>query len=179
MKFMIYSKLFLFLEGNDDETFFNQILCDKLKGLYTEVIIWKYAQKTDNQRKRFINAVNENKNWDYLCFRDYNSAKCMTEKKKKISDKFNTIILEKVFIIVLEIESWYIAGVDNDFLRSLGAETIDTNSNYITKENFNNLIPNTMPRDIFLSKILENFNIELAITNNKSFAYFMKKVLNC
>jgi hypothetical protein len=91
---MIYSKLFLFLEGNDDETFFNQILCDKLKGLYTEVIIWKYAQKTDNQRKRFINAVNENKNWDYLCFRDYNSAKCITEKKKKITIKFLVITIK-------------------------------------------------------------------------------------
>ena len=173
---MEYERLYLFLEGDDDERFFEQILFPMFKDLYSDVRIWKYSKKTNNQRKRFIDTINKIGNWDYLCFRDINSAKCITQKKEKISDKFNRIIPEKIFIVIEEIESWYLAGITNDFLRSINSKPLDRSRNNITKEYFTSLIPNDMLRINFLQKILKNYEIDLAIKNNKSLAYlFMKK----
>ncbi|MBD3196076.1 MAG: hypothetical protein GF317_13540 [Candidatus Lokiarchaeota archaeon] len=169
---MEYSLLFLFLEGDDDERFFEQILLERFQELYTEVKIWKYAKKTDIQRKRFIDIVNNEDNWNYLCFRDFDSNTCITSKKESIISKFDRIVIENIFVVVEEIESWYLAGVDNDFLRSIGATNLmDCPSIYITKEKFNHIIPKEMPRIQFMRKILQSYDIDLALTNNKSLKY--------
>ena len=174
---MEYNQLFLFLEGDDDERFFEHILGKKFKEIYTEVKIWKYSRKTDKQRKRIIDIVNKVDNWDYLCFRDFDSNRCITNKKDKIIDKFERINREKIFIVIEEIESWYLAGVDNDFLRSIGVSNLmDCPSIYITKEKFNCIIPKDMPRILFLRKILQSYDIDLALRNNRSLNYLFEKV---
>ncbi|MHA1294014.1 MAG: hypothetical protein ACTSQJ_15285 [Promethearchaeota archaeon] len=176
---MKYSQLFLLLEGDDDERFFKHILIEKLKKKYTEVKIWKYSKKTHIQRKRFIDTINRVEYWDYLCFRDFDSNKCITNKKDKIIAKFNRIDRKKIFIVREEIESWYLAGVDNNFLRSIGANNLmDCPSIYITKEKFNRIIPKNMPRVLFLRKILQNFNLDLALKNNNSLKYLFKKLFS-
>jgi hypothetical protein len=119
-----YSLLFLYLEGDDDERFFKQILLDRFQELYSEIKIWKYARKTDIQRKRFIDTVNKVDNWTYFCFRDFDSNTCVTNKKENIKNKFERIEIANVFIIIEEIESWYLAGINNDFLRSIGAPNL-------------------------------------------------------
>lgn len=175
---MEYTRLYLFLEGNDDERFFEQILLCKFKEIYSDVIIWKYTKKTDSQRKRFIDTINKVRNWDYICFRDINSAKCITQKKEKTVNKFDRINIEKIMIVIMEIESWYLAGIDNEFLRHIRANLIDCSYDHITKEYFNSLIPKNMLRINFVQKILQNYNINLAIRNSKSFAYIYKKLFN-
>jgi len=174
---LYYSQLFLFLEGDDDERFFKYILVEKFKQLYTDVKIWKYSRKTDIQRKRFIDTINNVENWFYFCFRDFDSAICITSKKEIISYKYDRIDEEKIFIIIGEIESWYLAGVDNDFLRSIGSTNLmERPSIYTTKEEFNNLIPKKMPRILFMRKILQNYDIRLALRNNSSLKYLFGKL---
>lgn len=175
---MEYTRLYLFLEGNDDERFFEQILLCEFKKIYSDVKIWKYTKKTDNQRKRFIDTINKVTNWDYICFRDINSSKCVTQKKEKTIKKFDRINTKKIMIVIMEIESWYLAGIDNEFLSHIRANLIDRTCDSITKEYFNSLIPKGMLRINFLQKILQNYNINLAIRNNKSFSYIYKKLFN-
>lgn len=174
---MAYRKLFLFLEGNDDEIFFTHLLIDKFNELYNEVQIWKYAEKTKTKRKQFIRTISNVNEWDYICFGDFNSAKCITQAKERICTKFQELDKEKILVVVVEIESWYLAGVNNSFLREIGAKIKDRASITMNKEYFERLIPEKMPKAIFQQKILENYDMKLAAKNNESFKYFIKKYL--
>ena len=179
MKYMEYKKLFLFIEGDDDERYFKHILLDLFKKKVNEIQLWKYTKKTNEKRKKFINTINSVDFWDYICFGDYDSSTCITMKKENIIKHLNNVIKNKIIIVIEEIESWYLAGVDNDFLREIGCQKLmDCPSIYITKEIFNNIIPPKMPRINFMKKILDNYDIDKAIKNNKSLKYLFRKILN-
>ena len=51
---MIYKILFILVEGNDDEEFFNRKIKSKLEKKYGAVMFYKYAQKTYKDRRKFI-----------------------------------------------------------------------------------------------------------------------------
>ena len=55
---------------------------------------------------------------------------------------------------------------------------MDCPSINITKEKFNRIIPKDMPRILFLRKILQNYDIELALRNNKSLNYLFENVFS-
>lgn len=175
---MEYTKLYLFLEGNDDERFFNKKLTKKLEEIYTKVEILKFAAMKLSDRRKYIRTILNKENWDYICVCDIDTTGCYPEKKRSIINKNNLIEEDKIVVVIKEIESWYLAGINNDFLRSIRAGLIDRNCNEITKEIFNNLIPKKMPRVIFMDKILENYNFNLAKRNNSSFLYFLRTFLD-
>ena len=174
---MEQTKLYLLLEGNDDERFFNKILTKSLEELFTKVEILKYAEMKLSVRRKYIRTIINKENWDYICACDIDTTGCYPKKKRSFISKNNLIEEDKIVVVIKEIESWYLAGIENDFLRSLGAGLIDRNCNEITKEIFDNLIPKKMPKAIFMNKILANYNINLAKRNNSSFLYFLQTVL--
>ena len=131
-----------------------------------------------SDRTKYIRTILNKENWDYICACDIDTSACYPEKKRSFISKNILIEEDKIVVVIKEIESWYLAGIDNDFLRSIRAGLIDRNCNEITKEIFNNLIPKKMPRAIFLNKILENYNTDLAKRNNSSFLYFLRTFLD-
>ncbi|MFQ6120514.1 MAG: hypothetical protein ACE5KE_11615, partial [Methanosarcinales archaeon] len=116
---------------------------------------------------------------DYIYVRDLNDAPCITAKKEKITNKFNRIIAEdKIIVVVKEIESWYLAGLDENTSKKLGIRKKIRTTNSITKEEFNQLIPKNMPRIEFMRKILKNYDVEIAKVRNRSLGYFLNKWTN-
>lgn len=71
------------------------------------------------------------------------------------------------------------AGLDDDACRSLGIKLKDNSTDFITKEDFNRLIPKRFQasRIDFMVAILNLFNIDIAKEKNSSFKYFCDKYL--
>jgi hypothetical protein len=149
--------LFILLEGDDDERFFENVVKPLIQKRYLWRKPWKYSQKPRKHEKtvKFINSINSMKA-DYIYVRDLNDAPCIIAKKEKITRELDHIVIEdKILVVVKEIESWYLAGLDENA--------------------FNQLIPKNMPRIEFMRKILESYNVEIAKERNGSFGYFLNK----
>ena len=114
---------------------------------------------------------------DYYFLSDVNRSPCVTAKKQSLKNKYKPKIDEnKIVIVVKEIESWYLSGVDDKTCNDLGVKPFQ-NTNAITKEHFNQLIPKNFDSRIdFMLEVLKRFNMETAKKKNKSFSYFMGKI---
>lgn len=80
-----------------------------------------------------------------------------------------------VVIVTREIESWYLAGLDDQSCKALGLSKF-SHTNDITKDQFERMIPEKSIRIDFMIEILKKFSRETANRKNKSFRYLMKKV---
>lgn len=113
---------------------------------------------------------------DYLFFCDVNSAPCVTAKKQQLRQTYQQIETDRVIVVYREVESWYLAGLDQTSCRSLRIRHLpDTNN--VTKEQFNQLMPKPVTaRAVFLQQILRHFSVEVAKQKNGSFRYLCQKL---
>jgi len=171
-----YNRLWILVEGNDDEK-----LVTKIKPVFEEkyksVTIWKYAQQLHKKTCGFLRSISSMQSSDYFFLQDINQSPCITAKKEKVKDEYGEIInLTKVVIVIKEIESWYLAGLNDVACRELRIKILN-NTNAITKEDFNRIKPQKYDSRIdFMQEILKRFSIETAKEKNTSFDYFMSKI---
>ena len=174
---MNYRVLYIFVEGDDDERFFQEILIPRLQEKNNDIKIIKYAQKSKKFEylEKFIRSVQSI--GDYIYVTDINNSRCVTAKKQEIQNKLRNIDINKILVVIKEIESWYLAGLDNKSLKTLGIKKkIPNNTETITKEQFYSLIPKKFSSRIdFMREVLKNFSIEIAKQKNKSFRFFIEK----
>ncbi len=171
---MALRKLYIFVEGTDDALFFNKVFLHRFKKLYDDVEIIQYAQMKKSKVDLFILSINT-LNFDYIMLADMDEIETVAEKKRIIKHKFELIDIEKILIVIKEIESWYLAGMPDEFAQSLGLEPIPT-TNTITKEDFNLYYIRTYRSRIdFMQEVLKHFSVEIACRKNRSFDYFYKK----
>jgi len=170
-----YKRLWILVEGNDDER-----LVEKIKYVfenkYEFVQIWKYAQQPHKKTQGFLKSINSMRS-DYFFLRDINQSLCITARKEKVANTYGELIdLNKIIVVIKEVESWYLAGLDNNNCKELGLEAFDR-TDETTKEQFNSLIPNRFDSRIdFMQEILKRFCIKTAKEKNASFDYFMSKI---
>jgi len=174
---MCNKQLFIFLEGNDDERFFENVVMPLLQERYYMIRFWKYSQRKPAKVANFIRSICA-MNADYIFAGDLDSDPCITSKKGQITKKNNQLAEEKIIIVAKEIESWYLAGLDEKTSKKLSIRKKIQFTDTITKEDFNRLIPKNMPRIEFMQKILENYDIEIGKKKNSSFGYFLNKWVN-
>ncbi len=175
---MDYKLLFIFIEGNDDKRFFESVVAPSLQEKYSAIKFPKYAEKDKKRKVNFIKSINAMKA-DYICIGDIDDVPCITAKKEKITDGFDKrITVDRIAIVIKEIEGWYLAGLDEKTSKKLGIREKIKTTDKITKEHFNQLIPKGMPRSVFMRKILENYDVEVAEGKNESFGYFLNKWMN-
>lgn len=169
--------VYIFVEGDDDERFFQEILLPVLKKKHNEVKIVKYAQKSKkfDYLEKFIHSILSMGN-DYFFVIDINNSPCVTAKKQEIQNKLKNIDRDKILVVIKEIESWYLAGLDMDSAKNLGIKKIPKTTENITKEQFYNLIPQNFSRIDFMREVLKNFSIQTAKQKNKSLKYCIEKI---
>jgi len=180
--------LYILVEGIEDETFFKNIikpiLEKKLKINYIET--YKYAQKTPDKVKTFFESIKGmskkgTMDVDYIFVADIDNSPCVTEKKKELKERYRNIDEKKIIVVKKEIESWYIAGADlnGDWCKKYRIRCLKNknNTDNLSKEDFNSLIPNISLRLNFISEILNHFSVQTAKQKNSSFEYFTKKYL--
>lgn len=174
---MNYRRLFIWVEGPDDKRFFEKIIEPKLKENYNLVETREYSKLKKEKIKNFFKSIRA-MGADYIFAADINNTPCVTLKKQVIQNKLRKINKESIIVVIKEIESWYLAGIDNVESKRLKIHSYD-NTDTITKEQFNDLIPDKFDSRIdFMLEILKIFSIETAKQKNKSFCYFIKKY-NC
>lgn len=171
-------KLYIFVEGVDDEDFFNYIkwLIPKWQDLAINIIQYEPPQngKIRSHICQFIKSIKV-LGADYIFVADIDQSPCVTAKKKQLIDIWDCLDPDKILIVIMEIESWYLAGVDENRRRKLGIKVAPTNTDNFTKEDFKKIKPSNYKGRAFKQKLLESFSIETAKKNNKSFAYFLRK----
>lgn len=172
---MSFKQLYIFVEGEDDERFFDKIIRFKLSSKYNSINIIKYAKMKKDKVNNFIISIKK-MNADYIFAHDIDNTVSTTSKKSEIKHMLKNIDEDKIFIVIKEIESWYLAGLNNEKCQMLKIPIIK-NTDEITKESFNSIIPDNFDSRIaFMIEILKNFSIKVAIQKNKSFKYFIDQM---
>jgi hypothetical protein len=170
-------QLFIFVEGTNDERFFERVVKPKLQQSYKVIFIHTYAERKDKYKKinDFLQSIASLKA-EYIFVTDIDNSPCITAKKEEIRNRIRYIDANRILVVVKEIESWYFAGLDNIRSKKLKIRRIFENTNNLTKEQFKALIPKSFDSEIdFMIEILNLFSIEIAKNKNDSFKYFLEK----
>ena len=170
---MEYKGLFIWVEGEDDARFFENIMIPQLQKEYNFVKMIRYATMKREKINNFLKSI-KLMSADYICVTDINSSPCVTSKKQKVKNNIRNIDEDRIIIVIKEIESWYLAGLSDIGSKKIKMRIFRT-TDTITKEQFNNLIPKNVSRVNFMLEILKIFSIKIAKRKNKSFRYYIKK----
>ncbi len=173
---MPYRRLFLFLEGDDDERFFRAVLFPLLSKRYANVFPVQVSQLRKKKIAGWLRSI-ERMGADYLYVRDLDRYPCVTAVKGALRKAYPRLAPERIQIVKLEIESWYCAGIGPGRLEGLEIATcLETEG--ITKEKLEAVIPggrvNRIPT---LVEILEGYDLGAAARRNASLRYFLRKHL--
>jgi hypothetical protein len=169
-------RLFIFLEGTDDVRFFEHIIRPRFLHAYESVDLITYASTKSVKLDRFIRGINA-MHHDYIVVADIDQEPGVAAKKKVIMSRFTGADYQRIMIIIMEIESWYLAGLDKDNAGAVGVHDHET-TDFVTKELFNKWIPRAYPSRIaFMIEVLRHFSLTVAKEKNKSFRYFLEHFL--
>lgn len=171
----IYKELFVFVEGDDDELFFDKVIELMFRGKYDSIEVIQWAQERPGKTDGYIRSIkSENWNADYILVTDMDTP-CVTAKKEKIQRRFGNVDEDRIMVVKKEIESWYLAVLDDDKCKEFGIRSFSDTDN-VAKEQFGELVPKRFDSDVdFMREILKCFDVETAKRKNKSFRYFVEK----
>jgi len=196
---MIMRRLSIFVEGAIEKLFFDRILRPELENKYNYIEIIEYSQ--EKRKWEYINdfiksikstdcgykKIDPNWAYDYIFIADIDNSPCKTAKKEELRRKIPNLEQNKIIIVVKEIESWYLAGLDEKACKKLKIKCFENTDN-ITKEDLKRIYANlfgipyesieSIPREFYLD-IIENYDIGIAKKKNKTFEYFCKEFSIC
>jgi hypothetical protein len=161
------------VEGQDDVLFAKKILKPIFKNYFLRVEIRQYAQIKAKKLQQILFAIHEIGDSN-IVFGDIDHHPCITSKKTYLNYRFQYLPVSHMFIVIQEIESWYLAGLSASASRKVGVRVLPS-TNHITKEHFIELKPKSGTRLKFIHHILQHFSVEVAQKKNKSFHYFCTK----
>jgi hypothetical protein len=165
--------LLLLVEGDDDERFFKRVIIPIFDCINYDIRIWKYRQEKKEKTEKFL--LTASKMGTYLLFQDIDSEPCFVVKRNKVGKNFSTINIKNIIIVISEIESWYLSGIDMENCKKIGICKFPPDTNSCSKEQFYKLIPKEMPKIEFMNNLLNVFDVEIGKKRNTSFGYFIKK----
>lgn len=174
---MSYRRLLVFCEGNDDDDFIQSVIRPELLETYGNIGTVMIAEKPDEKIRDYArNAARSGA--DVLLLYDRDNAPSVRARMDFLLDKYDHAVPEdRIFIVVIEIESWYAAGVDRQTSEELFGRPMQRTDD-LTKERFDALRPKNEPRILFLQRLLQNYSIERARTKNHSFDHFCTRILD-
>ena len=171
---MALKKLYIFVEGADDILFFKSVFVPIFLEKYDDVEIIQYAQMKRVKVDLFITSI-ITLGFDYIIAADIDAEPTVMDKKKFVKHKFEVAEMPKIAIVIQEIESWYLAGITNEFIKKMGLYDLPE-TNQITKEDFNQYyIKSYHSRIDFMQETLKHYSVDLARERNESFNFFFQK----
>jgi hypothetical protein len=171
---MSIKKLYIFVEGNDDQLFFERAIVPMVENVYDDIEIIQYAQMKKEKVNLYLLSI-ATLNFDYIFTCDIDYISTIEQKKKVIRSKFDLVESDKISVAVKEIESWYIAGFPDKVCKSFGIRPRKRTDD-LTKEQFNLLYHSRFHSRLdFMIEILNYFSHEEAKKKNKSYKFFAEK----
>jgi hypothetical protein len=114
---------------------------------------------------------------DYIFLRDMDMAACVTLQKERTQEIYTELDGNRLIIVRTEIESWYLAGLDESKQNKLKIPIYNHTDN-VTKEQLDSLKPKPFVSRIdFMIEILKHYSVDTAQNQNTSFNYFFSKHL--
>ncbi|MCK5741950.1 MAG: hypothetical protein KAH48_07025, partial [Chlorobi bacterium] len=113
---MKLKKIYIFVEGNDDERFFKSAIAPKLLEKYDDVEIIKYRQWRKEKVNLFLLSI-QTLGFDYIFTADMDFEHSVNKKKQSIQKVYTNAALSSIEIVIVEIESWYMAGLSDNAAR--------------------------------------------------------------
>jgi hypothetical protein len=170
----MYRQMWIFVEGKRDREFADRVLRPLLERQYDHVDTWVYAQEPHDRTVEFLRSLRSMKA-DYLFLADIDDSPCVTAKKEALATRYHGAIeAANAIVVAREIESWYLAGVDDAACRELAIAS-PSSTDDMTKEQFIRLVPRRFNDSAvdFMAELLRGFRIDLARGRNRSFCYLM------
>ena len=163
--------LYIFVEGFDDEDYFDKIFATSLG----EYKIIQYAQKNKEKINKFLKSIKCMPDSDYLFFAD-EDGKGIQNKLGEIESTYTELEAQKIIIVQFEIESWYYAGVSLDICKKLKISHYQFNSDTLTKEQLYNKFAKQSDRKYIMAEMLNCYSLDLAITRNTTLNAFFEAI---
>jgi len=159
--------LYIFVEGPDDHNFFDKVF----GGIWGDYQVIEYAHMQHDKINGYLNTIKSVQDWDYLFFCD-EDRKGIKNKRLEILKRFHALDPDKLYIVQVEIESWYYAGVSQEESQRLKMRKYQNDTNTLTKEQFYSKLQRPSERKYIMAQILEIYAKPLAKTRNTSFSSF-------
>jgi hypothetical protein len=167
-----YSRLYLWVEGPDDERFVERVVVPLLETEADFIKIVPYARQTKKWIANFFKSIKA-MGAAYIFFVDNDRSPCVTARKQKMAEKYPRVDEDWIQVVVEEIESWYLAGLDEERSEELGMPRFRA-TDAVSKEQFDALIPKRFSSRIdFMLEVLNHFNVDAATVKNRSFERFL------
>ena len=165
--------LYIFVEGLEDKMLVASVLLPLFQPSYDQVSIQRYAEESTEKLSRKIGTI-ISKNQDYIIFGDFDSGLCIRTRIQDIKDKFGNQNLNSIYIVIKEIESWYLAGLDLNCQINLGVRSFSTPTDNIGKGAFRRLMPRNRFVNVrdFMQEILRYYSLHEGKRSNNSLQYF-------
>lgn len=171
---MAYRQLYIWVEGNDDLRFFDQIVKPTFDELYDRVEVIAYANRRSENVINFVKSIKAMQA-DYIFIADINASPCPADRKQRLRKTFKNVDNDRIMVVIREIESWYLAGLDETSSNKLGLPIFDI-TDEVDKAKFDQLRPGSFDSRIdFMVEILKYFSLDTASQKNSSFKYFTVK----
>ena len=189
---MTYRTLYILVEGGDDARFFERVVRPMFEDEFGHVQLWQYSQQEKEKVNKFLDSIRAMQGGgiaDLIIVADLDESPCVTDRKERIPSGFRSLSAgqspgqptgpfssTRILIVCREIESWYLAGLNDEECKRLGLTTTLDNTDRISKEQFLDLMPDRFDsKSEFMLEILRVFDHETARSKNSSFRYFMQK----
>ena len=173
-----FQKLFIYVEGIEDQMFIENILRELFFKSQIQFFVIPYQQKPNDLINKHIQKISSRKyKYVFLSDLDYKFYPCFTSRKNKRIKEYPNLNTQNIVIVREEIESWYLAGINNSNNSFRNLE-IPNNTENITKEDFNDIIENSnfTSKGDFLMEISRTYDLNLALKRNRSLKYFLNKL---
>ena len=168
-----YSRLWLLVEGNDDERYAKSVLIPTFEAVYDHVGIWQYSQETIAKRANFLKSIHAMQA-DYLWFSDIDHFPCVSSCKDFVIGQVSALSADRIVVVVKEIEAWYMAGLNESKSQEMELNYPDQ-SDHITKEMFDESIGGPHLHTQTMIEILRDYDRDIARQKSISFDYFLRK----
>jgi hypothetical protein len=167
-------RLYILVEGEDDVRFFGRIMKPLFAPHYDSIEILPYASIKRVKVNNFLQGIAQMKN-DYIFVADIDTERSVRDKKQLLYHWFSNINGGNIVIVIMEIESWYYAGLPDEVLQKFGLPSRPSTDD-LTKEDFNALIPPSFDSRIdFMFEVLKSFSPSTAVRHNRSFKYVFER----
>jgi len=167
-------RLYILVEGEDDVRFFGRVMKPLFVPHYDSVEILPYASIKRVKVNNFLKSMAEMKN-DYILVADIDTERSVRDKKQLLYHWYPNVNGNSIVVVIMEIESWYYAGLPAESLQKFGLPTLPSTDG-LTKEDFNALIPLAFDSRIdFMFEILKSFSPTTAALHNRSFKFFFDR----
>lgn len=169
-------RLWLMVEGSDDELFADAVLAPEFRRAYHAVQIWQYSQVPIERRANFLRSIDATPGEDYILFCDIDEHPCVTSKKEWVKSRLTWLPDDKIAVVVSEIESWYLAGLSQSDCQDLNLGNV-SRPDEMVKESFDARIGGKINHTAMMREILNRYDLSEARRRSPSFGYFAGKHL--